>query len=289
MPPPCNGRAGLKGKWLKFTWDFDEPCYGRFLRSTWGEARNDWLFTRSSCTADYAPTKMPGRRNVLTSKPVYKTREEWTAMCSGEPVDPDQLLTEARQGKGESLGALLQFYRNYLYLLARTQIDLHLQARANPSDLVQETFLQACSHFHQFRGSTEKELLAWLRRILVHNLARLVEKQILAQKRNVRREVSLERYRTLLHNSSEHFEMALVSSCSSPSVQAQRRELAALVADQLARLPAPYRDVIVLRNLEGLAFDEVAKRMERTPGAVRVLWLRALDHLRQLSAGGELS
>ena len=65
----------------------------------------------------------------------------------------------------------------------------------------------------------------------------------------------------------------------------QRRELAALVADQLAQLPEAYREVIVLRNLEGLAFDEVARRMERTTGAVRVLWLRALDRLRSLHTG----
>ena len=209
-------------------------------------------------------------------------------MCTVESQEPEQLIAKARQGNGESLGALLEFFRNYLYLLARTQIDLHLQARANPSDLVQETFLQACGHFKQFRGNSEKELLCWLRRILINNLARLVEKQILAQKRNVRREVSLDRYRTLLHNSSEHFETALVSQISSPSVQAQRRELATLVADQLARLPPAYRDVIVLRNLEGLAFDEVARRMDRTPGAVRVLWLRALDHLRELHVGDDL-
>jgi len=61
------------------------------------------------------------------------------------------------------------------------------------------------------------------------------------------------------------------------------------VADQLARLPAAYREVIVLRNLEGLAFDEVARRMNRSPGAVRVLWLRALDQLRQLNVGEEPS
>ncbi|HEV3445637.1 MAG TPA: sigma-70 family RNA polymerase sigma factor [Gemmataceae bacterium] len=210
-------------------------------------------------------------------------------MYTVQSQDPTELLTRARQGNAESLGALLEFYRNYLYLLARTQIDLHLQARANPSDVVQETFLQACGHFKQFRGTSEKELLCWLRRILLNNLARLVEKQILAQKRNVRREVSLDRYRTLLHNSSEHFETALVSQISSPSVQAQRRELASLVADQLARLPAAYREVIVLRNLEGLAFDEVARRMNRSPGAVRVLWLRALDQLRQLNVGEESS
>jgi RNA polymerase sigma-70 factor (ECF subfamily) len=178
------------------------------------------------------------------------------------------------------LGPLLELYRNYLHLLARTQIDLHLQARCNPSDLVQETFLHACEHFDQFRGGSTRELLGWLRTILVHNLAALVEKQVLAQKRDARREVSLEGYRAMLQRSSEHFEAALVSQCSSPSAQAEQRELVALVADQLARLPAHYRDVIVLRNLEGLSFDEVARRMDRTPGAVRVLWLRALEQLR---------
>src|SRR5216684_6717149 len=123
-------------------------------------------------------------------------------MYTVQSQDPTELLTRARQGNAESLGALLELYRNYLYLLARTQIDLHLQARANPSDVVQETFLQACSHFSRFRGTSEKELIAWLRRILVHSLARIVEKQVKAQKRSVRREVSLNQFRTLLHDSS---------------------------------------------------------------------------------------
>ncbi len=60
------------------------------------------------------------------------------------------------------------------------------------------------------------------------------------------------------------------------------------MADHLARLPADYREVIVLRNLEGLAFAEVARRMGRTPGAVRVLWVRAVDQLRQLLEQEEL-
>src|SRR5229473_6861180 len=103
-------------------------------------------------------------------------------MCTVENQEPEQLIAKARQGNAESLGALLELYRNYLYPLARTQIDLHLQARANTSDVVQETFLQACSHFSRFRGTSEKELIAWLRRILVHSLARIVEKQVKAQK-----------------------------------------------------------------------------------------------------------
>jgi RNA polymerase sigma-70 factor (ECF subfamily) len=209
-------------------------------------------------------------------------------MRADEPSEPGRLLAAARQGDAHCLGALLELYRNYLHLLARTQIDLHLPGRASPSDAVQECFLNACANFGQFRGQSEKELLAWLRRILVNTLAKVVEKQVKARKRSVRREVSVEQLARRMEGSSAAFEAALVSPSASPSARAERRELAALVADQLARLPANYREVIVLRNLEGLPFDEVARRMGRTAGAVRILWLRALDRLRKMQPGEEL-
>jgi RNA polymerase sigma-70 factor (ECF subfamily) len=209
-------------------------------------------------------------------------------MTMERPTDPEQLLAEARDGRAGALGDLLELYRNYLTLLARTQIDMHLQGRASASDVVQETFLDACRDFARFRGSNEAELLAWLRQVLVCNLGRLVQQQVLAQKRSVRREVSLERRLADLDESSARIEAALVGRQSSPSASAQRRERIALLADQLARLPDDYREVIVLRNLEGLAFDEVARRMGRSAGAVRILWVRAVDRLRQQLEGEEL-
>jgi RNA polymerase sigma-70 factor (ECF subfamily) len=210
-------------------------------------------------------------------------------MHSGDCPDPEHPLAEVQQGRGEHLGTLLELYRNYLHLLARTQIDLHLRGRVSPSDVVQETFLQACRHFRRFRGSSEQELLAWLRRILINCLARVVEKQVKARKRDVRREVSLYRHRKAVESSSAAVEAALAGQHSSPSAQAQRRELAARVAEQLAKLPEAYREVIVLRNLEGLPFEEVGRRMGRSAGAVRVLWLRALDRFRQLNGGEDLA
>jgi RNA polymerase sigma-70 factor (ECF subfamily) len=202
--------------------------------------------------------------------------------------DPKQLLAEARQGCAESLGRLLQLYRNYLALLARTQIDLNVQGRVDASDLVQETFLDACRDFQQFRGTSETEWVAWLRKVLIFNLARVVQQQVMTQKRSTRREVSLEQHLAALEHSSARIEAALVGRLSSPSGQAQRRERATLLADQLARLGADHREVIVLRNLEGLPFAEVARRMDRSPGAVRVLWARAVDQLRRLLQVEEL-
>jgi RNA polymerase sigma-70 factor (ECF subfamily) len=202
--------------------------------------------------------------------------------------DHEQLLAEARGGRLESLGRALELNRTYLTLLARTQIDLHLQGRLDASDVVQETFLDAYRDFDHFRGSSLGEWAAWLRKILICNLARVVERQVVAQKRSAQREVSLEQHVAVMDRSSARIETALVGRMSSPSSQAQRSERAARVADQLARLACDYREVLVLRNLEGLAFSEVAQRMGRSTGAVRILWVRAVDQLRQLLQAEEL-
>jgi len=204
--------------------------------------------------------------------------------------DPEQLLADARGGRTESLGRVLELSRTDLALLARAQIDLRLQGRLDASDLVQETFLDACRDFHHFRGTSHREWAAWLRKILFFNLARVVQRQVAAKKRSTRREVSLDQRASAMERSSGtiQIETALVSRSSSPSSHVGRRERAACLADQLARLPTDYREVLVLRNLEGLPFPEVARRMGRSAGAVRILWVRAVDQLRRLLQAEEL-
>src|SRR5262249_23274868 len=121
----------------------------------------------------------------------------------------------------------------------------------------------------------------WLRRILVHNLAWLAEKHLRTRKRDARREVPMHRIADM-ERSADRLDAAPVSQATSPTGPAPRREPAA----RHARTPAPMkpepRDLIVLRNLEGLSFEEAARRMDRSAGAVRMLWLRALDRLKQL-------
>ena len=194
---------------------------------------------------------------------------------------PEELLERARAGDLESFGQLLSQYRNYARLLARTLIGTTLRLRLDPSDLVQETFLEAHRDFPRFDGSTERELLAWLRRILARNLADQARRQK-AGLRDIRRQVSLE---AMLDRSSARMQQALVAVVSSPSAAAAQREQAVLLADALAGLPPDYREVIILRNLERLRFEEVAARMGRSPGAVRMLWTRALERLSRALEG----
>jgi RNA polymerase sigma-70 factor, ECF subfamily len=192
--------------------------------------------------------------------------------------DPEQMLRLAQAGDGEALGQLLELYRNYLTLLARLQINRRLQGKVGASDLVQETFLKAHGNFGQFRGKTEAELVSWLRKILATSLVSLVRHYYGRRRRDVR----LERELTAgIEESSRVLDGGLVAKQSSPSHEADRREQAVLLAEALGQLPADYRELLVLRHLEGLSFPEVARRMSRTTGSVEKLWIRALARLRR--------
>lgn len=196
------------------------------------------------------------------------------------PTPATRLLEGARAGSTESLGRLLQLYANYLRLLTVAQLEQRLRARVSPSDVVQETFFEAHRDFVQFRGTTTAEFIAWLRRILVNNLYRVVEQHVLAEKRDVRRELSLERLATALEQSTARLEAVLPDPGRSPCADVQHQELEVILADEIATLPADYREVIILRHIQLLPFEEVGRRMDRSAGAARMLWLRAIRQLR---------
>ena len=99
--------------------------------------------------------------------------------------------------------------------------------------------------------------------------------------RDARRKISIEQLSSALDRSVVNFAQVLADRGPSPSAPARQRERAVALADQLAKLRPQYRDVIVLRNLQGLSFEEVAERMNRKPGAVRMLWLRAIEKFKQ--------
>lgn len=209
-----------------------------------------------------------------------------SASTSRSRCRPEQLIAEARQGSDDRLGQLLDTYRNYLHLLAKTQIDKKLRGRVSPSDVVQETMLGAFRDFAQFQGDNERQLLAWLRQILIHRLHAFVQEHILALKRDVRREISMDRVGFALARSTMNLQAGgfLAGLGPSPSGLAMQREAAVVLADHLAKMSAEHREVIELRNLQGLPFEAVAERMDRTAGAARMLWMRAIRTLREALA-----
>jgi RNA polymerase sigma-70 factor (ECF subfamily) len=184
-------------------------------------------------------------------------------------------LASARAGCGEALGRALEAQRNYLRQIARQEIDVVLAPKGDPSDLIQETFLEAQRDFDRFQGTSAEELRAWLRQLL-HNVANFVRRFRGTDKRQVGREVALDPSSwsgTPWGN--------LPAETPSPSSHVRAEEQEGLLASALERLPEEYRQVLRGRYQEGLSFAEIAQALGRSPNAVRKLWARAVARLRE--------
>ncbi|MBL9123732.1 MAG: sigma-70 family RNA polymerase sigma factor [Planctomycetaceae bacterium] len=186
-----------------------------------------------------------------------------------------QQFAAARQGSTEALGALLECCRQYLLLIAQSELDSRLRVKTAPSDLVQETFIEARQAFGEFSGTSLPELTAWLRQILLFKLSGSRRRYRGAQKRDLRREVSLHAGDSRLGPA----EALQLPDARQP--QLDLRAEAELLGRALSRLSDDYRRVIELRHREGLAFEEIGRRLGRSAVAAQRLWARAVRRLRE--------
>ena len=200
-----------------------------------------------------------------------------TADSSAGGFDLEQLIERAQSGDMEARNVLFEKCRNYIGFLARSHVESWIQAKVDSSDLVQQTLLEAHTGFEQFQGQSEGEWLAWLKQILRHNATDYV-RQFGTAKRKASREVAI--------GFTESFRTAgppeLEDGGESPSQVLARREQEIEVADALATLPEDYQEIILLRNLQRLPFDEIAERMDRSRPACQMLWMRALKKLQSV-------
>jgi RNA polymerase sigma-70 factor (ECF subfamily) len=186
-----------------------------------------------------------------------------------------RLLAEARAGSTEALGELLELYRAYLRQVARVHLNPRLNPKADASDLVQETFLDAHRDFDHFRGEDDAELRAWLRRLLLNNAANFFRRFRPGGKRSVELEVSLASARLAALIAWE------VSLTPSPDDHADAHEQACLLEKALHRLPDVYRRVLHLHYREQRSFEEIAGLLNCTPNAARKTAARALKIVQQ--------
>jgi RNA polymerase sigma-70 factor (ECF subfamily) len=193
-------------------------------------------------------------------------------------------IANAKQGDESSLGELLASYEKYLKMLAQLQLGKDLRGKVDASDVVQETFLEAHRGIGQFQGDNANQLMAWLRAILANRLAHTMRHYLGTQARDIRLE---QRIHEALDRSAMSLGGMFVDPHSSPSQHVAKDEMSRLVIEALARLPEDYRDVLVMRHLEGLTFREISEHMQRSIDSVEKLWLRGLGKLKKEFAGAE--
>lgn len=186
----------------------------------------------------------------------------------------ESLIALARSGSTDALSELFASCRDYLLMVANGEVADDLRPKAAPSDLVQQTLMEAYQGFERFEGASEGELYLWLRRILLNNVNDVTRGFRQTARRDIDREVRL-----VDDDSQGAFRQGLVADGTSPSARAVKSEEQVLLAKALARLPPHYAEAIRLRNLEFRSFAEVGEALQISADSARKLWERAVRKL----------
>lgn len=168
--------------------------------------------------------------------------------------------------------------RPWMMVLADQALPDFLRHRVDASDIVQQAMTEAWNSRENYRGTTTAQRMAWLKTILKRSVTRQQERLLDTQKRDMRREFDCE---LSLDNASQRLERFAIDTATRPDAAAEKAEQIIRVASVLDDLPPDYRQVLMLRHFEDLEHEAIAMRMDRTPAAVRMLWIRALKSLKQ--------
>jgi RNA polymerase sigma-70 factor (ECF subfamily) len=190
-----------------------------------------------------------------------------------------RLLAAARQGEQDAGVQLLELYRPYLLAIANGEFDPALRGKAGPSDLVQESLVVATGLMPDKVQQTESEFRGWLREILVRRLDALRQRYRRTAKRQIRRERSLEEVD--LEDLVKSIACEPEDTPGSVAVTKERREH---VEREIRKLSPAHRQVIRWRSRDGMSWPEIARKIDRSPDAVRMLWNRAVKELARLLA-----
>jgi len=176
----------------------------------------------------------------------------------------------------------LEKYRSYLHFLAQQQLDPRLRAKADLSGIVQETLWQAHQDLQRGTRVPNEQRLAWLRRVLAHNLMDEA-RRLTAEKRDAHREVSLQ---AALDQSSLRLEQCFGGADARAASRLEHEELTLRLVEAIEKLPEAQRQVLVLQHWQGWTLAQIADHIGRSRDAVAGLLKRALRQLR-LELGGE--
>ncbi|MHC4702654.1 MAG: sigma-70 family RNA polymerase sigma factor [Planctomycetota bacterium] len=186
------------------------------------------------------------------------------------------LVTLAKEGDRAALEKLCKVYGERVHWIVRFRMGREIRSKLDSMDLVQDAFVLALENLGDFTYRDEGDFLRWLSKI-AENRIRDNVKKLHADKRNIRKEVSL-------RNRVSTTQGSLVGvpgpvATTTPSVVISNREELSRLDKAIDELKPEYREVIILKKIEGLSYKEIGNRLGKSTDAVGMLISRAMISL----------
>ena len=200
--------------------------------------------------------------------------------------DPGELELIRRAGEGDTAGleGLLERYRPRLRRMIRLRLDRRLQGRVDPSDVIQEAYVEVSRGLAAYLRDPSLPFFLWLRLVTGQKLALAHRRHLGAQARDAGREVSL--YRGALPEAtSAALAAQLIGKQTSPSQAAARAELKIRLQEALNSMDELDREVLALRHFEHLTNTEAARVLAISETAACNRYVRALERLKKILTG----
>jgi RNA polymerase sigma-70 factor (ECF subfamily) len=195
---------------------------------------------------------------------------------SADSGETDRLLIAARRGEASARDLLFTKHRDYLRRFVEIRADPRIRARVDPSDAVQDAQLEAARRLDAYLANPVMPFRLWLRQIAQDRLTMLQRRHVTAGRRTVNRDVALPARSSVL------LARQLLTGGPTPQEHLLRTELARRVREAVARLAETDREIILLRNFEGLSNQEAAQLLDIERVAASKRYGRALLRLRDI-------
>jgi RNA polymerase sigma-70 factor, ECF subfamily len=195
--------------------------------------------------------------------------------------ETNRLPQQASQADPERLGAVLEAYRPRLRRMVALRLDPRLHGRIDPSDVIQETYLEAATRLAEYLDNPTMPFFLWLRFLAGQKLVTLHRHHLGTRMRDAGREVSLYRGR-LPEMTSAALAAQLLGHDTRPSEAAARAELKVRLQEALNSMDPLDREVLALRHFEQLSWAETAQTMGISEGAASKRYVRALKRLKAI-------
>lgn len=194
-----------------------------------------------------------------------------------------RLLESLENGESAAFDELFARHRPFLRRVVEVRLDGKLRSRVDPSDIVQETHLEAYRRLSDYLERRPMPFRLWLRKTACERVMMAHRKHVQASRRSIDRETPL------ASRSSDQLADQLLASGISPSQELGKNELARRIRQSVLQLPELDREILLMRHFEGLSHREAAQLLEVEEAAARKRYGRALVRLSKLLADNGLT